>query len=138
MPQAPSIPDQSTRIIKVVMIEDQRRIREGLEALIGGTEGYTCTGAFRSMEEALARPWTAIPDVVLLDIGLPGMSGIDVYERAQANGWDGAVLFVSGFADPANLARIYGKPFLAKPFGVEALKDQVARILAGTSLHRTI
>src|SRR6516165_4342314 len=77
MPQAPSIPDQSTRIIKVVMIEDQRRIREGLEALIGGTEGYTCTGAFRSMEEALARPWTAIPDVVLLDIGLPGMSGIE-------------------------------------------------------------
>ena len=69
--------DHSTRTIKVVIIEDQRRIREGLEALIGGTEGYSCSGAFRSMEEALSRPWTDIPDVALVDIGLPGMSGIE-------------------------------------------------------------
>ena len=71
------MPDQSAPTIKVVIIEDQRRIREGLEALIDGTEGYTCSGAFRSMEEALARPWTDIPDVALVDIGLPGMSGIE-------------------------------------------------------------
>jgi DNA-binding NarL/FixJ family response regulator len=68
--------DQIAPTIKVVIIEDQRRIREALVALIGGTEGYSCTGAFRSMEEALARPWTDIPDVALVDIGLPGMSGI--------------------------------------------------------------
>jgi DNA-binding NarL/FixJ family response regulator len=71
------MPDKSTGTIRVVIIEDQRRIREGLEALIGGTEGYACSGAFRSMEEALARPWTEIPNVALVDIGLPGMSGID-------------------------------------------------------------
>jgi DNA-binding NarL/FixJ family response regulator len=71
------MPDQSAPTIQVVIIEDQRRIREGLEALIGGTEGYSCTGAFRSMEEALARPWAEIPDVALVDIGLPGMSGIE-------------------------------------------------------------
>jgi DNA-binding NarL/FixJ family response regulator len=49
------MPDQSADTIKVVIIEDQRLIREGLEALIGGTEGYACSGAFRSIEEALAR-----------------------------------------------------------------------------------
>jgi DNA-binding NarL/FixJ family response regulator len=64
-------------LTRVVIIEDQRRIREGLGALIGGTEGYQCSGAFRSVEEALAQPWTEIPDVVLVDIGLPGMSGIE-------------------------------------------------------------
>jgi DNA-binding NarL/FixJ family response regulator len=69
--------DQGAHTIKVVIIEDQRRIREGLEALIGGTEGYICSAAFRSMEDALARPWTDIPDVTLLDIGLPGISGIE-------------------------------------------------------------
>lgn len=72
-----SMSDKSAGVIRVVIIEDQRRIREGLESLIGGTEGYACPGAFRSMEEALARPWTEIPDVALVDIGLPGMSGIE-------------------------------------------------------------
>ena len=71
------MPDQPARAIRVVIVEDQRRIREGLEALIGGTEGYTCSDTFRSMEEALARPWTNVPDVALVDIGLPGMSGIE-------------------------------------------------------------
>lgn len=70
------MPDNATHVIKVVLIEDERPIREGLDALIGGTAGYRCSGAFRSMEEALARPWAEIPDVALVDIGLPGISGI--------------------------------------------------------------
>jgi DNA-binding NarL/FixJ family response regulator len=64
-------------ITLVAIIEDERRIREGLETLINGTEGYRCTAAFRSMEDALARPWSEVPDVVLVDIGLPGMSGLE-------------------------------------------------------------
>ena len=45
--------------------------------LIGGTEGFRCTGAYRSMEEALAKINSDLPDVALCDIGLPGMSGIE-------------------------------------------------------------
>src|SRR5215475_10347862 len=63
--------------IKVAIIEDERRIREGLSTLIGGTQGYACIASFRSMEEALAASWQALPDVILVDIGLPGMSGIE-------------------------------------------------------------
>jgi DNA-binding NarL/FixJ family response regulator len=66
-----------TSTIKVAIIEDDRRIREGLSVLINGAEGYRCTGAFRSMEEALAHAWSEKPDVALVDIGLPGMSGIE-------------------------------------------------------------
>jgi DNA-binding NarL/FixJ family response regulator len=64
-------------LIKAAVIEDQREIREGLRALIDGTPGYGCTGAFRSMEEALERVARETPQVILVDIGLPGMSGID-------------------------------------------------------------
>lgn len=69
-------PPSRTGPIRVAIIEDDRLIREGLAALIDGTAGYRCTGTFRSMEDALARPWGEIPDVALVDIGLPGMSGI--------------------------------------------------------------
>ena len=62
--------------IRVAIVDDDRLIREGLAALIDGTAGYRCTAAFRSMEDALARTWSEVPDVALVDIGLPGMSGI--------------------------------------------------------------
>jgi DNA-binding NarL/FixJ family response regulator len=62
-------------VLKIAIIEDQREIREGLAALIDSTEGYRCCGSFRSMEEALAQIGRDLPDVALIDIGLPGMSG---------------------------------------------------------------
>ena len=67
----------SPPIIKAAIIEDQRDIREGLAMMIRGTHGYRCTGTFRSMEEAVEQIGFEVPDVVLLDIGLPGMSGIE-------------------------------------------------------------
>ncbi len=64
-------------VIKVAIIEDQRDIRECLTFLINGTEGYSCTGSYRSMEEAFDKIGHQLPDVVLSDIGLPGMDGIE-------------------------------------------------------------
>ena len=69
--------------LKVGIIEDQPKIREGLRSLIDGTEGYRCTGSFGSMEEALPRIAFELPDVLLVDIGLPGMSGIDGIRRLK-------------------------------------------------------
>jgi DNA-binding NarL/FixJ family response regulator len=68
---------QAPQPIKVAIVEDRREIREGLARLIGGTEGFRCTGSFRTMEEALKGIGLGLPDVVLNDIGLPGMSGIE-------------------------------------------------------------
>ena len=64
-------------IIKVAIIEDRREIREGLTMLINGTDGFRCSGSYRSMEDALARISGDLPEIVLCDIGLPGMSGIE-------------------------------------------------------------
>jgi DNA-binding NarL/FixJ family response regulator len=63
--------------IEVAIVEDRRDIRESLALLIGGTPGFKCTGAYRSMEEALTKLKYHLPHVVLCDIGLPGMSGIE-------------------------------------------------------------
>src|SRR3989454_4653103 len=63
--------------ISVAIIEDHREFRDYLTALISGTEGFKCIGSFRSVEDALPKVNAHVPDVILLDIGLPGMNGIE-------------------------------------------------------------
>jgi DNA-binding NarL/FixJ family response regulator len=63
--------------LRVAIIEDERDIRECLSVLVNGTPGFSCTGSYRTMEEALEGIRRNVPDVVLSDIGLPGMSGIE-------------------------------------------------------------
>lgn len=61
----------------VTIIEDVDDIREGLRKLIDRTPGFHCTGVYASMEQALAGIARHRPDVALVDIGLPGMTGIE-------------------------------------------------------------
>ncbi len=63
--------------IKVAIIEDQKVLREGLAFLVDSTGGFRCTGSFGSVEQALCRIADDLPQVVLIDIGLPGVSGIE-------------------------------------------------------------
>ena len=63
--------------IRVAIVEDDRATREGLGMLISGTPGYHCVSTFRSVEDALLRADGEMPDVLLLDIHLPGMLGSD-------------------------------------------------------------
>lgn len=70
-------------IINVAIVEDAQHMREGLARLINGSPGYHCTGAFSTMEAALPRISADPPHVVLVDIGLPGMSGIDGIRRLK-------------------------------------------------------
>ena len=65
-----------TRTIKIAIVEDVREIREGLARLINTTPGHRCTGVYASMEEALEKIPNNLPDLVLSDIGLPGIDGI--------------------------------------------------------------
>jgi DNA-binding NarL/FixJ family response regulator len=64
-------------IVRVVTIEDQREIREGLRYFIDNAPGFRCTGCFGSVEEALPALTPGSADIVLMDLALPGMSGIE-------------------------------------------------------------
>lgn len=63
--------------IQVVIVEDDRAVREGLGMIINGTPGFRCLSTYRSVEDALRSMSGASPDVMLLDIHLPGMLGSD-------------------------------------------------------------
>jgi DNA-binding NarL/FixJ family response regulator len=71
------VPEVSSSVTKVAVIEDHREYREYLTALLNGSQGFHCVGSFRSMEEALHRIPGDLPGAVLVDIGLPGMDGVE-------------------------------------------------------------
>lgn len=64
-------------MIYVTIIEDDDELRESLAVLIDGTEGFSCVGMYRDCESAIKHIEDDLSDVILMDIELPGMSGIE-------------------------------------------------------------
>jgi DNA-binding NarL/FixJ family response regulator len=69
--------------IKVAIVEDNRSFRDKLSTYLNATPGYHCVGAYDSAEDALKQIPKLSPDVVLMDIHLPNMSGVDCTRRLK-------------------------------------------------------
>lgn len=82
-------------MIRVALVEDNDTIRMGLAALIDGTPGYECVAAWTSCEEMLTELREVRPGVLLMDIGLPGMSGIEGVRRAKVQAPDLNILILT-------------------------------------------
>ncbi len=89
--------------IRVAIVEDDRALRSGLAQLIDGTAGFSCRATYGSVEAALdAAPGNA-PDVVLLDIGLPGMQGSTGVAFLRQRLPAAAILMLTVFEDSAQI-----------------------------------
>lgn len=82
-------------MIEVIIVEDNDTIRSGLKMLIDGTEGYRCTGVYGDCESMLAAVEQLDPDIILMDIDLPGISGIEGIRRAKAISPDYTILVLT-------------------------------------------
>jgi len=85
--------------IKVSIVEDSDRVRESLATLIDGARGFRCVGAHRSAETALKLIPTEQPDVVLMDIHLPRMSGIECVRKLKTAEPESLVLMLTAYED---------------------------------------
>ncbi|MBM2841299.1 MAG: Response regulator [Bacteroidetes bacterium] len=87
--------------IRIVIIEDHDDFREGLFHLLKTTEGFQCVGRYSSVEEAMRK--MPEPDVVLLDIGLPGKTGIEAIPDIKARHTKAHVLMMTVFEDDGHI-----------------------------------
>lgn len=89
--------------IKVAIFEDNKHLRESLYYLINGTEGFACTGAYADGNDLLFQLSRNRPDVVLMDIEMPGINGIEAVKLVRRNFPGIQVLMQTIFHDDDNI-----------------------------------
>lgn len=88
-----------TNSVRVALVEDDSEVREGLKLLLSASTCCRCVGAYGSGEDALLALPTLRPDVVLMDINLPGMSGIDCIRKLKSTVPEIQIMMLTVFED---------------------------------------
>ncbi len=91
--------------VSVAIIEDEKEIRQSLQVLINGSEGFTCVHTFSNAEDAIRNIPELHLDVILTDINLPGQSGIDCINLLKPRCPNTHFLICTSFDDSENVFR---------------------------------
>ena len=119
-------------VIRVLLADDQRVVREGLGTLLGLLDGIELVGTAADGEEALALAAEHAPDVVLMDLRMPRMDGIEAIRRLSAIGT--AAIALTTYADDASVLgalRAGARGYLTKDAGAEQIRAAVEAVARG-------
>jgi DNA-binding NarL/FixJ family response regulator len=119
--------------IRVAIVEDREEVRRGLGYVIGSADGFVMVGEFADAESALARLDQCVPDVILMDIELPGMNGIEAVKLVRQRRPATSVMMLTVYEDEV---RIFDS-LRAGATGYVLKTTPTARLLeAITALHQ--
>ncbi|MCC5932404.1 MAG: response regulator transcription factor [Cyclobacteriaceae bacterium] len=90
-------------MIKVVIYEDNPQLREGLTMLIDGTEGFRVMGAFKNCSQIIHELNEYKPDVILMDIDMPGVNGIEGLKMVRQINTEVSIIMLTVFDDNSNI-----------------------------------
>ncbi len=90
-------------MIRIVIVEDKKMVREGLAMLLGASSELTCVEKYANAEDMLAALTTDRPDVLLMDIGLPGISGIEGTRKAKEIRPETEIVILTVHEDDGNI-----------------------------------
>lgn len=93
----------SNKIISVVIVEDDAQIREGISVLIQSTEGFELKGAFGDCQSALKNLEDILPDVFLMDISMPGLTGIECTSKIKSTYPSANIIMLTVYEDDAQI-----------------------------------
>lgn len=120
--------------IKVAIVEDKAGIREHWARLLRGEPGFHCTGVCSSAEAALRELPAQQPDVILMDINLPGISGIECTTRMRSLLPNVRIVMVTVYSDSQNIFRALQAGacgYLLKRAGNKELLHAITEVMQG-------
>ena len=121
-------------MIKIAIVEDSKATREGLERIVNLSPDYKCVCACTTAEDALRLLPQHQPEIVLMDIQLPGMSGIECVVRLKELLPDVQVIMLTVYADPDRIfsaIRAGASGYLLKRSATERLFQAIREVQAG-------
>ena len=83
--------------VRVLIVDDQETFLRAMRAVVRATDGFVLVGEARSAEESLEAAETLVPDLVLMDVHLPGMDGIEATRLLTASSRGPVVLLLSTY-----------------------------------------
>lgn len=125
---------ENERKIKLILVEDHLIVRDGIKSLLSGVERFEVVGEAESGVHFFALLKTIVPDVVLLDINLPGMSGIEITKKLKAEHPQIGVLILSMYNTEDyifNAIRAGAKSYLPKTTNRQELEAAVNAVYRG-------
>jgi DNA-binding NarL/FixJ family response regulator len=121
-------------VIRVLVVDDQRVVREGLTMLVGLIDGVEVVGAAADGAEAVELAEQHRPDVVLMDLRMPGTDGVSATARLQQLLPDIRVLVLTTYADEASILpalRAGAAGYLTKDASAEQIESAIRAVHAG-------
>ncbi|WP_340015212.1 response regulator transcription factor [Paenibacillus sp. FSL K6-1318] len=121
-------------MIRILIAEDQRMLRGALASLLDLEDDFEVIGEAGNGEEALKQIATLQPDLCLMDIEMPVMSGLDVAERIQQLGLSCRIIILTTFARPGFLERAIQagvQGYLLKDEPSDRLAEAIRRVMNG-------
>ena len=123
-----------TEAIRVLIADDQRVVREGLGTLLGLLDGVEVVGAAANGQDVIALAEELSPDVVLMDLRMPGYDGVEATRRLRAHDPDIKVLMLTTYADDRSVIdalRAGARGYLTKDAGAEEIRSALLQVTSG-------
>lgn len=121
-------------MIRVLVADDQVVVREGLSTLLGLIDGLEVVGVARDGAEAVTQAEALQPDVVLMDLRMPGVDGVEATRRLVASGSRTRVVVLTTYTDDSWVfaaLRAGARGFLTKDAGAEEIRDAITTVASG-------